>query len=66
VVQLERLRTQVERRVDDEAASAALIRSIDAITVEFGGTPPGADVQDRRELQDLAVDPSEEAELLRE
>jgi beta-glucosidase len=66
VVQLERLRTQVERRVDDDAASAALIRSIDAITVEFGGTPPGTDVQERRELRDLAVDPSEEAQLLRE
>ncbi|WP_198285556.1 glycoside hydrolase family 3 C-terminal domain-containing protein [Cellulosimicrobium cellulans] len=66
LVHLERFRTQVDRRVDDEAASAALIRSVDAITVELGGTPPGADAQDRRSLKGLAVDPSEERKLLRD
>ncbi|WP_411699651.1 glycoside hydrolase family 3 C-terminal domain-containing protein [Conyzicola sp.] len=66
LVQLERFRNQVDRRVDDEAATAALVRSIDAITVELGGTPPGSDVQERRALKDLAVEPDEEKSLLRE
>ena len=66
VARLVQMRAQVEGLDLDEAVDAALLRSIDAIIVELGGTPPGAGPAARAQLDDLAVVPEEEAELLRE
>ncbi|MCC2316528.1 glycoside hydrolase family 3 C-terminal domain-containing protein [Cellulomonas chengniuliangii] len=66
VAQLRQMRTQVLGLNLDEAPEAALLRSIDAMIVELGGTPPGAGAAARAQLDNLAVVPEEEADLLRE
>lgn len=66
VVLLRGMRAQVLSLDLDADAEAALLRSIDAIIVELGGTPPGAGAAAREELADLAVVPEDEGDLLRE
>lgn len=66
VILLRGMRAQVLSLNLDEDAEAAILRSIDAIIVELGGTPPGGGAAAREELADLAVVPADEADLLRE
>ncbi|MDM8083270.1 glycoside hydrolase family 3 C-terminal domain-containing protein [Cellulomonas cellasea] len=66
VVLLRTMRAEVLALNLADDAEAALLRSIDAIIVELGGTPPGAGAAARAELDGLAVEPEDEGELLRE